>query len=181
MPDVGDSQWRRKVFDSPGLTQAPPGPHLAELARRWNGLPGQPESPDPKDINLTGVWLADGYECYDSTLGRRVRLPTKRVSVSHVGEDLAAVKIDGDLCVPAGHVTFRGRLPRDSRRAIVTWAVGTPERPASGTVRGTLKIIDRDHFRTDDSPTGEVISFVRAGHSEEDESVRDRRSPSDLR
>ncbi|HEY6787970.1 MAG TPA: hypothetical protein VI365_11730 [Trebonia sp.] len=83
--------------------------------------------------------------------------------------------------MPAGHVTFQGRLPRESRRAVVTWAVGTPERPASGTVHGTLKIIDRDHFRTNDSPTGEVIFFVRARHSEEDESVRDRQSPSDLR
>ncbi len=24
------------MFDSPGLTQSPPGPHLAELARRWS-------------------------------------------------------------------------------------------------------------------------------------------------
>jgi hypothetical protein len=64
------------------LTQVPPGPHLADLARRWKGLPGQPESPDPKDINLTGTWLADGYECYSSSLRRRVRLPTKRVSVT---------------------------------------------------------------------------------------------------
>ena len=30
------SGWRRKVFDSPGLTQAPPGPYLAKLARRWS-------------------------------------------------------------------------------------------------------------------------------------------------
>jgi hypothetical protein len=29
------SEWRRRVFDSPGLTQAPPGPHLKQLARRW--------------------------------------------------------------------------------------------------------------------------------------------------
>ncbi|HET7013065.1 MAG TPA: hypothetical protein VFI65_04090 [Streptosporangiaceae bacterium] len=29
------SGWRRRVFDSPGLTQAPPGPQLAVLARRW--------------------------------------------------------------------------------------------------------------------------------------------------
>jgi hypothetical protein len=29
------SGWRRRVFDSPGLTQAPPGPYLAKLARRW--------------------------------------------------------------------------------------------------------------------------------------------------
>ena len=30
------SGWRRKVFDSPGLTQSPPGPYLAKLARRWS-------------------------------------------------------------------------------------------------------------------------------------------------
>jgi hypothetical protein len=30
------SNWRRRVFtSSTGLTQAPPGPHLAKLARRW--------------------------------------------------------------------------------------------------------------------------------------------------
>ena len=28
-------------------------------------LPGQPEDPDPTDINLTGIWLAHGYECYN--------------------------------------------------------------------------------------------------------------------
>ena len=30
------SGWRRRLFDSPGLTQSPPGPHLAKLARRWS-------------------------------------------------------------------------------------------------------------------------------------------------
>lgn len=29
------SGWRRRVFDAPGLTQVPAGPHLAQLARRW--------------------------------------------------------------------------------------------------------------------------------------------------
>jgi hypothetical protein len=29
------SGWRRRVFDSPGLTQSPPGPYLQKLARRW--------------------------------------------------------------------------------------------------------------------------------------------------
>ncbi len=29
------SGWRRRVFDAPGLTQAPPGRHLAKLARHW--------------------------------------------------------------------------------------------------------------------------------------------------
>jgi len=27
--------WRRKVFDAPGLTQAPPGQYLEKVARRW--------------------------------------------------------------------------------------------------------------------------------------------------
>jgi len=30
------SGWRRKVFDSPGLTQNPSGPYLEKLARRWS-------------------------------------------------------------------------------------------------------------------------------------------------
>jgi hypothetical protein len=30
------SGWRRRVFAAPGLTQSPPGPHLAKLARRWS-------------------------------------------------------------------------------------------------------------------------------------------------
>jgi hypothetical protein len=30
------SGWRRKVFDSPGLTQSPPGPYVEKLARRWS-------------------------------------------------------------------------------------------------------------------------------------------------
>jgi hypothetical protein len=29
------SGWRRRTFDAPGLTQVPPGPYLARLARRW--------------------------------------------------------------------------------------------------------------------------------------------------
>jgi hypothetical protein len=29
------SGWRRRVFDSPGLTQSPPGPYLEKIARRW--------------------------------------------------------------------------------------------------------------------------------------------------
>lgn len=29
------SGWRRRAFDSPGLTQAPPGPYVAKVARRW--------------------------------------------------------------------------------------------------------------------------------------------------
>ena len=30
------SDWRRRMFDSPGMTQFPPGPHLAKLARHWS-------------------------------------------------------------------------------------------------------------------------------------------------
>ncbi len=29
------SNWRRKKYDAPGMTQAPPGPYLAAVARRW--------------------------------------------------------------------------------------------------------------------------------------------------
>ncbi len=160
----GDSQWRRKVFSSPGLTQPPPGRHLAKLAQRWNGRPG---SLDPEHIDLTGTWLADGYECYRARGGpKRIRLPTKRVTVSQVGRDFTALKIDRDPCVPAGLVAFHGRMSSDSRSATVTFTVGNLARPASGTIRGTFKIIDRDHFQTGVCSTGEKIFFVRARHTE---------------
>lgn len=29
------SSWRRRKYDAPGMTQAPPGPYLAAVARRW--------------------------------------------------------------------------------------------------------------------------------------------------
>jgi hypothetical protein len=29
------SNWRRRKYDAPGMTQAPPGPFLAAVARRW--------------------------------------------------------------------------------------------------------------------------------------------------
>jgi hypothetical protein len=30
------SSWRRRTFASPGLTQVPPGPYIAKLARQWS-------------------------------------------------------------------------------------------------------------------------------------------------
>lgn len=29
------SNWRRRKYDAPGMSQAPPGPYLAAVARRW--------------------------------------------------------------------------------------------------------------------------------------------------
>jgi hypothetical protein len=29
------SSWLRRVFNSPGLTQSPPGPYLEKIAWRW--------------------------------------------------------------------------------------------------------------------------------------------------
>jgi hypothetical protein len=42
------SSWRRKVFDAPGLTQAPPGQYLEKLARRWK-----------RKIYVTSSWYDD--------------------------------------------------------------------------------------------------------------------------
>jgi hypothetical protein len=107
------------------------------------------------DINLTGVWDSDDYECPYGTKH------TERVSISHSGEDLIAIKITGDDCVPAGFETFRGRLPSGSQVAAITWTAGQPKEPASATLPGFLKIIDRDHFRAGNSHWNDMI-FVRS-------------------
>jgi hypothetical protein len=64
----------------------------------------------------------------------------KRVSVSRIGEDLVAVKIDGDACVPAGLVTFRGRLSR----ARADWAIcpdAGMKRSGTAGVRRVTRVI----------------------------------------
>ena len=148
MGDSGVGGQVQDILIRRDLRRCRPGPS----SRNWPAAerhPGQPAGPASTPC-LTGTWLSDGYECYTPGHGAESRLPIKRVSVSHIGEDLIAVKIDGDLCVPAGHVTFRPVFQKFAARCgdLDCRCAGAPrqwDRP-----RGTLKIIDRDHFRTDD-------------------------------
>jgi hypothetical protein len=82
------------------------------------------------------------------------------VSIAHEGEEIIAIKITGDDCVPAGLEAFRGRLPRGSQMAAVTWTAGLPKEPASTTFPGFLKIVDHHHFRAGNSRWNDM-TFAR--------------------
>ncbi|HYA42116.1 MAG TPA: hypothetical protein VEF34_12480 [Syntrophobacteraceae bacterium] len=66
-------------------------------------------SATPKILDLTGQWISNDYECYDSN-GNLIYI-TEKIDIEQTGTSFVATKITGDNCVPAGHVTFYGTLP----------------------------------------------------------------------
>lgn len=117
-------------------------------------------------IDLTGTWIAEGYRCERGGL-------VEKVQISVQGNYLVAKKITGDNCVPAGNITFQGTLPdllSEGSSFPVTFIVGTPSNPASGTAPGQLRIIDANSFDTGSS-TGEGITFKRSSQSSSQSNV----------
>jgi len=108
-------------------------------------------------LDLSGRWEASGYQCPWGTFHTEV------VEVAHEGEQIVAVKIIGDDCVPAGFETFRGRLPTGASVGAITWTVGQPRAPASGQVPGFLRVLDENRFVAGDESGGDLV-FRRQGY-----------------
>jgi len=107
---------------------------------------------------FTGNWIATGYQC-SGTFIEKVRIAINSGS-------LVATKIDsgGDRCVPSGAQTFSGKIPRNVSKGSsfpITYIVGNPNNPASGTAPGQLTIVDANTLSSGSS-TGEGITFRRA-------------------
>jgi hypothetical protein len=82
------------------------------------------------------------------------------------GSSLVATKAngDGDRCVPTGSRTFSGLIPNNVSKGSsfsITYVVGNPNNPASGTASGQLTIVDANKLYSGSS-TGEGITFRRA-------------------
>ncbi|WP_103670501.1 Cyclin D1-binding domain-containing protein [Pseudanabaena sp. BC1403] len=91
---------------------------------------------------FVGNWIGEGYGCERGGLSERVRINID-------GNSLTATKITGDNCVPSGNVTFRGTIPNSVSKGSsfpVTWTIGTPDRPASGSTSQPLTILDANSF-----------------------------------
>jgi hypothetical protein len=90
-----------------------------------------------------GTWVGDGYTC------ERGSNQVQRVRIEVVDDALVARKLDGDRCVPAGHVTFQGSVPERVDPGLshpVTWTVGNPRRPASQQIVDPILIEDQNTF-----------------------------------
>ncbi len=59
----------------------------------------------PAGIDLTGVWTGDKYKCGSSVMNEDVKITIEK-------GDFIVTKVTGDGCVPAGTVTFYGKLPK---------------------------------------------------------------------
>ncbi len=108
------------------------------------------DEPDAENlIDLTGEWLGVGYQCpagvsHDESIKITHNLAT--------GE-IIALKITGDDCVTAGHITFSGNFdgklnssPQETQFNVV-FITGTPSNPNSSSTTSTLKVIDENQFR----------------------------------
>jgi hypothetical protein len=113
------SGWRRRIFDSPGLTQAPPGRHLEKVARRWKRtvyVTSSGYDDIGKVLKSMGVEFAAFRGKYDCDLlfvncGTQDGLdPAKLRSFVHAGGCLYASDLTSALMVEAfpGAFTFGG-------------------------------------------------------------------------
>ena len=85
-----------------------------------------------EQCDFSGIWLGIGYQCPAGTLHN------ERVTITHDGDKISAIKIDGDDCVTAGQTTFTGTYNSFARNFGVTWATGLPGNPNSSSAYGTL-------------------------------------------
>lgn len=88
-------------------------------------------------LNLSGQWKGQ-YTCAPGT--RYLEL----IAITQQGQQIVAQKVSGDPCVPAGYKTFQGVLTGNSGQ--LTCFGGTPQRPASGSFPGTLRMITAESF-----------------------------------
>ncbi len=101
-----------------------------------------PEVYHPQKFEFTGTWIGYGYSCKGDIL-------QEKVNISVYNGHLVATKLTGDYCVPAGNITFQGKVPYYTSIGSyfpVTWTTGSPHYPASYRTVKNLKILSYDSF-----------------------------------
>ncbi len=105
-------------------------------------LASNPEHYTPKSFEFAGTWIGYGYSCNGHKL-------QEKVHITVYNGHLVATKLTGDYCVPAGNITFQGKVPYYTsigNHFPVTWTTGSPYYPASHKVVKNLKILSADSF-----------------------------------
>lgn len=101
-----------------------------------------PEHYTPKHFEFAGTWIGYGYSCNGHKL-------QEKVNITVYNGHLVATKLTGDYCVPAGNITFEGKVPYYASTGSyfpVTWTTGSPHYPASYKAVKNLKILNADSF-----------------------------------
>ena len=107
--------------------------------------------------SLTGHWVSNDYRCGDA-------LYTEEVVIRRQGDGFVARKITGDPCVPAGNISFRTQGAfRPGHGVPIVWVSGRPERPASGSNKGSLRLLDDNRLVVHFDP--KHLLFERKGTS----------------
>lgn len=61
--------------------------------------------------DLTGLWVGEGYTCGEVTGPQLIEITVERTDQDgFISENVVATKVTGDPCIPAGLVTWRGRI-----------------------------------------------------------------------
>lgn len=89
--------------------------------------------PESKPIDLNGEWIGFYHGHHDEV-----------VHVTHQGNRVAAVKVTGDVNVPAGETTFRAELEGLAGKG--EGQIAETEFRHPRFIPGRLRIVDRDHF-----------------------------------
>ena len=108
-----------------------------------------------EDDNLSGTWLGKGYPCPEKLYHEQ------RVTIKETRDSLIGTKIDGDLCVSAGMVTFRGVRSGNSKRYNVIFTTGGPESPNCCTSNGTITIINSNTLEGIIERSRDTITYIR--------------------
>jgi hypothetical protein len=91
-----------------------------------------------KRIDISGLWLANGYIC-------RGAVPEEKVRIQHIGNVVTAIKERGDECIRSGEVTFTGKY--DGTKTTISVEMQM-RRPNASTyplrVPAFLEIVDSD-------------------------------------
>jgi hypothetical protein len=103
---------------------------------------------------LGGRWTSPDYTC---PVGVR---HTEIVDIDERGSQLTATKVVGDLCVPAGHVSFTGEV--SGRSGLVAfWAAQLGGVPTLGPQTQQLHVISEGRFTVQFAGVG-TMTFTQA-------------------
>lgn len=86
-------------------------------------------------IDLSGEWLADGYECEIGSFNQIIEIVHDLTT-----NDIEATKITGDGCVTSGNITFFGTFDGTDSEFDVTFVTGSLSMPNSTSSNAIIEV-----------------------------------------